>query len=372
MFNLNFTICLDQTIYFNKQVASKQLKNYLLLYNGDFAYNKSYSVGYPYGAIKRLDKYKQGVLSTLYIAFKPTNINSDFLQHYYDTDKWYREIYRNAAEGARNHGLLNISANDFFNSKLITPSDNDEQLKIAKIINVFNRLITLQQRKLDLLKQLKKGLLQKMFADKDSKRPVLRFKGFHDDWEQRKLGELIESLFQGINTAADKVEYSNNGLPIIQAKNITSGSLDFSGSRKLSVQKYSNYLDKYIPQKGDILFANIGTIGPNVILKDTRQFFIAWNILRIVPQKNINGEFLKITLDLLNSKHYFEKLLTGNATKFVNKNDMRNLPIFFSDPEEQNKISNLFKKLDFLITLQQQKLAKYQSIKKSLLQQMFI
>ena len=153
----------DQTIYFNKQVASKQLKNYLLLYNGDFAYNKSYSVGYPYGAIKRLDKYKQGVLSPLYIAFKPTNINSDFLQHYYDTDKWYREIYRNAAEGARNHGLLNISANDFFNSKLITPSDNDEQLKIAKIINVFNRLITLQQQKLAKYQSIKKSLLQQMF-----------------------------------------------------------------------------------------------------------------------------------------------------------------------------------------------------------------
>ena len=153
----------DQTIYFNKQVASKQLKNYLLLYNGDFAYNKSYSVGYPYGAIKRLDKYKQGVLSTLYIAFKPTNINSDFLQHYYDTDKWYREIYRNAAEGARNHGLLNISANDFFNSKLITPSDNDEQLKIAKIINVFNRLITLQKQKLAKYQSIKKSLLQQMF-----------------------------------------------------------------------------------------------------------------------------------------------------------------------------------------------------------------
>lgn len=164
----------DQTIYFNKQVASKQLKNYLLLYNGDFAYNKSYSVGYPYGAIKRLDKYKQGVLSTLYIAFKPTNINSDFLQHYYDTDKWYREIYRNAAEGARNHGLLNISANDFFNSKLITPSDNDEQLKIAKIINVFNRLITLQQRKLKQLKRLKTAMLQQLFVEKNSKLPILR------------------------------------------------------------------------------------------------------------------------------------------------------------------------------------------------------
>ena len=153
----------DQTLYFNKQVASKQLKNYLLLYNGDFAYNKSYSVGYPYGAIKRLDKYKQGVLSTLYIAFKPTNINSDFLQHYYDTDKWYREIYRNAAEGARNHGLINISANDFFNSKLVTPSDNEEQLKIAKIINLFNHLITLRQDNLTQLTTLKKYLLQKLF-----------------------------------------------------------------------------------------------------------------------------------------------------------------------------------------------------------------
>lgn len=85
------------------------------------------------------------------------------MQHYYDTDKWYREIYRNAAEGARNHGLLNISANDFFNSKLITPSDNDEQLKIAKIINVFNRLITLQQQKLAKYQSIKKSLLQQMF-----------------------------------------------------------------------------------------------------------------------------------------------------------------------------------------------------------------
>ncbi|MDY5592627.1 MAG: restriction endonuclease subunit S, partial [Limosilactobacillus reuteri] len=264
-----------------------------------------------------------------------------------------------------------LTENEINNFNFNVPKTTEQQ-SISEIIECLNNFLSLQQRKLEQFKQLKKALLQQLFVDKNNKQPNLRFKNFNGDWEQRKLGELIESLFQGINTAADKVEYSNNGLPIIQAKNITSGSLDFSGSRKLSVQKYSNYLDKYIPQKGDILFANIGTIGPNVILKDTRQFFIAWNILRIVPQKNINGEFLKITLDLLNSKHYFEKLLTGNATKFVNKNDMRNLPIFFSDPEEQNKISNLFKKLDFLITLQQQKLAKYQSIKKSLLQQMFI
>lgn len=267
--------------------------------------------------------------------------------------------------------VFGISSNLFFDYSAFHPSLIEQQ-EISKLIESLENLLSLQQRKLKQLKRLKTAMLQQLFVEKNSKLPILRFKNFNGDWKQCKLGELVESLFQGINTAADKVEYSNNGLPIIQAKNITSGSLDFSGSRKLSVQKYSNYLDKYIPQKGDILFANIGTIGPNVILKDTRQFFIAWNILRIVPQKNINGEFLKITLDLLNSKHYFEKLLTGNATKFVNKNDMRNLPIFFSDPEEQNKISNLFKKLDFLITLQQNKLTQLSTLKKYLLQKMFI
>lgn len=207
--------------------------------------------------------------------------------------------------------------------------------------------------------------------EQKKKVPDLRFKGFTDDWEQRKLKELTKSLFQGINTAADNVEYSNDGLPIIQAKNITSGILDFSGSRKLSVQRYSNYLDKYIPQKGDILFANIGTIGPNVILKDTHQFFIAWNVLRIVPKNDVNGEFLKITLDLLNSKHYFEKLLTGNATKFINKNDMKNLPIFLSNPEEQKKICRVLLTIDNIVALQQRKLALLKQLKKGLLQKMF-
>ena len=292
---------------------------------------------------------------------------SVFVYYLIQTEKFYS--IANLSSGSK---MPRSDWNLVSNSRFNFPENTIESIKIGNLILQLDKLITLQQRKLEQLKRLKKAMLQQLFANNNSKQPNLRFKNFKGDWEQCKLGELIESLFQGINTAADKVEYSNNGLPIIQAKNITSGSLDFSGSRKLSVQKYSNYLDKYIPQKGDILFANIGTIGPNVILKDTRQFFIAWNILRIVPQKNINGEFLKITLDLLNSKHYFEKLLTGNATKFVNKNDMRNLPIFFSDPEEQNKISNLFKKLDFLITLQQNKLTQLTTLKKYLLQKMFI
>lgn len=138
----------DQTEYFNKQIASKQLKNYLLLKQGDFAYNKSYSVGYPYGAIKRLNNYDAGVLSTLYLVFKPLDdISSDFLEHYYDSSKWYTEIYRNAAEGARNHGLLNISSNDFFNTILTIPVKIKEQNKIANLLNILNKLLSLLNKK---------------------------------------------------------------------------------------------------------------------------------------------------------------------------------------------------------------------------------
>ncbi|PHL20743.1 restriction endonuclease subunit S [Enterococcus faecium] len=154
----------DQNDYFNKQVASRDVTGYFLVKNGEFAYNKSYSNGYPWGAIKRLDKYEMGVLSTLYIVFKPTAINSQFLVSYYETTRWYREVSKNAAEGARNHGLLNISPNDFFNTLLTIPKSAEEQQQIGSFFKQLDDTIALHQRKLDLLKEQKKGYLQKMFA----------------------------------------------------------------------------------------------------------------------------------------------------------------------------------------------------------------
>ena len=103
----------SQESYFNKSVASLNLSNYYLLQNGDFAYNKSYSKDYAWGAIKRLIKYKEGVLSPLYICFRPNkSIDSDFLSHYFESAKWHKVISDIAGEGARNHGLLNISIID--------------------------------------------------------------------------------------------------------------------------------------------------------------------------------------------------------------------------------------------------------------------
>ncbi|MFI3151620.1 restriction endonuclease subunit S [Streptococcus suis] len=153
----------DQEEFFNKQVASKDVSSYYLIKKGEFAYNKSYSNGYPWGAIKRLDRYEMGVLSTLYIIFKPTSlICSDYLVSYYDTVNWYKEVSMIAAEGARNHGLLNIAPNDFFETRLFIPT-LPEQEAIGSFFSDLDQLITLHQRQLDHLKLLKKALLQQMF-----------------------------------------------------------------------------------------------------------------------------------------------------------------------------------------------------------------
>ena len=157
---------IDQNEFFDKRVASKDVSGYYLIENGEFAYNKSTSTDAPWGAIKRLDRYENGVLSTLYIVFgiKENNlVDSDFLVSYYSTNLWHKGIHEIAAEGARNHGLLNIAPADFFETKLMIPQDIEEQKKIGKYFDNLDHLITLHQRKCDELKKMKKYMLQNMF-----------------------------------------------------------------------------------------------------------------------------------------------------------------------------------------------------------------
>ncbi|MCR5421552.1 MAG: restriction endonuclease subunit S [Lachnospiraceae bacterium] len=141
---------IDQRDFFNRVVAAKDMSNYYLLKKGEFAYNKSYSNGYDYGSIKRLDAYKQGCLSTLYICFELVSdeVDSNYLQCYFDTLQWYGDISQICAEGARNHGLLNVDTKAFFDDVSVqAPVDIMEQRKISAFLNNLDNLITLHQRK---------------------------------------------------------------------------------------------------------------------------------------------------------------------------------------------------------------------------------
>jgi len=157
----------SQLEYFNKSVAGKNLSGYTLLKEGDFAYNKSYSAGYPMGAIKPLELYKTGIVSSLYICFRilSEEAHHDFYRHYFEAGFFDREIYGIAQEGARNHGLLNVSVTDFFLTQIIIP-ELEEQIAIADVITAAEEEITKLKEFCSDLKSEKSALMQQLLTGK--------------------------------------------------------------------------------------------------------------------------------------------------------------------------------------------------------------
>lgn len=158
---------ISQVEYFNKSVASDDVRGYTLLARRDFAYNKSYSNGYPMGAFKPLERYDSGIVSSLYICFRLANpsCNHDFFRHYFEAGLFNREISSIAQEGARNHGLLNVSVVEFFDTSLHVPAD-EEQIAIAERINTAENHSLDLEAQLAALRQEKFALMQQLLTGK--------------------------------------------------------------------------------------------------------------------------------------------------------------------------------------------------------------
>lgn len=156
----------SQTEYYNNVVVGANLANYFLIKKGEFAYNKSAAAEYPMGAVKCLTSLDKGILSTLYIVFAlKQGVDADFVQAHYETKPWQDDVKKRVAVGARNHGLLNISPEDFFDSLVIIPENNDEQKKVGQILAKLSQTISLRERQITLLKHSKQALLEQMFVN---------------------------------------------------------------------------------------------------------------------------------------------------------------------------------------------------------------
>ena len=154
----------DQTEFFKKSVAGADLSNYYLLSKGEFAYNKSYSDGYPLGAIKRLDRYDSGVLSSLYICFVPKPyMSSDYLVQYFESTKWNQVVKDISGEGARNHGLLNVPVTGFFETQHYIPK-RDEQEKLGAFLTLIEKRIATQSKIIEEQETLLKSLADKLIS----------------------------------------------------------------------------------------------------------------------------------------------------------------------------------------------------------------
>lgn len=357
---------IDQNQFFDKRIASKDVSGYYLIRNGEFAYNKSTSKDAPWGAIKRLDRYKAGVLSTLYIVFKineSQNMDSDFLVSYYETNLWHKEVQGIAAEGARNHGLLNVAPGDFFKTKLRVPADIKEQKKVGRYFKDIDHLLTLHQQKLDQLKKLKAYFLQNLFPAKGEKVPKIRFKGFTGEWEECKVGELtVESK---------EYETLTSGLPLLTSSR--AGLMYQNEYRGNLTTDSENTLFSVVPLQActyrhmsddDIFHLNLNTLEKGLVSREYPVFFASGdnNLGFIVQYINSSSSF----------RSFCAGQKKGGTRTRLYYSVLCNFKMAVPSSEEQTLIANYFKQFDNLITLHQHKLEELQTLKKFLLQNLFV
>lgn len=361
---------IDQNEFFDKRIASKDVSGYYLIKNGEFAYNKSTSVDAPWGAIKRLDRYEMGVLSTLYIVFRirdSIKTNSDYIVTYYDTNIWHKEVKAIAAEGARNHGLLNITPSDFFETVIALPKDFEEQQKIGEYFSNLDNLITLHQRKCEQTKELKKFMLQKMFPKKGEKNPEIRFPGFTDDWEQRKLGEVADKTYGGGTPKTSIEEYWQGNIPWIQSQDLSENKVFGVEPRKYINQKaIENSATKIIPKNSIAIITRVG-VGKLALMPIsycTSQDFLSLSSLKINE--------LYATYVIYKMLQIEKEKVQGTSIKGITSAELLSkkidVPIKYA---EQQKVGEYFSNLDCLITLHQRKCEQLKELKKFMLQNMF-
>lgn len=315
----------DQITYFNNRVASRDISNYYLVLNGEFAYNKSTSDGFPFGAVKRLDLYPKGVLSTLYIVFSlrdQEQISSDFLSVFFDTDRWHRGVAERAAEGARNHGLLNISTEDFFDIDLRIPKEKREQDKIGALFRGIDHLITLHQRVYFQRRKNKNCLRQKItFA-----------------WEQREFENFAQRKSEmGNSSSAPCVEYED----IIADQGRLNKDVFQKRSHKTGI-KFS---------AGDVLFGKLRPYLKNWLLPDFSG--VAVGDFWVLKPSGTDSRFLYY---LIQTSEFFSVSNQSAGSKMPRADWNLVSQYAFHIPGEENeqqKIGSLFRRIDALITLHQ-------------------
>ncbi|WOW94984.1 restriction endonuclease subunit S (plasmid) [Lactococcus cremoris] len=238
-----------------------------------------------------------------------------------------------------------------------------EQAKIGSFFKQLDDTIALHQRKLDLLKEQKKGYLQKMFPQNGAKVPELRFAGFADDWEQRKLNE-VSDIYDGTHQTP---KYQDNGVMFLSVENIKT----LTSNKFISREAFEDEF-KIRPQRGDVLMTRIGDIGTaNVV--ETDEDLAYYVSLALFKSEELNPYFLQASIYApFVQDQIWKRTLHIAFPKKINKNEIGQVPINVPKLAEQTKIGSFFKQLDKTIALHQRKLDLLKEQKKGFLQKMFV
>lgn len=347
---------ISQYDYFDKKIASINLTTYYILKNGEFAYNKSYSNGYPYGAIKRLDSFEEGALSSLYICFCVSNIDSNYLCYYFDSNKWNYEVKIISGEGARNHGLLNLTPSDFFNIRIFKPHTLEEQCKISNFLELIYAKEKIINRKINILKKYKEGI--KKYVMKDT----IKF------WKTG-IGNAIELK----NYLFEKNEYGvKNGLyPHI--------TLSTEGITDKSERYDRDFLVKNEDKKYKITHLNQLCYNPanlkfGVICINKYGDGIFSPIYSTFDINNIVIDYLELIITSNDFINYSMKYQQGTVFErmAVSSNDLCKIKIVTTSFDEQQRIAKVADTLNKKISKLEDELLNLKHLKSTLLNSMFI
>ena len=352
---------------FSGNIAGKEQKNYTLLHKGELSYNHGNSKLAKYGTVFSLQTYEEALVPRVYHSFKVEIGSADFIEYYFATKMPDRELRKLISSGARMDGLLNIGYDDFMGIKMMFPSVL-EQDKIAEYFRAFDHLITLHQRKCDDTKELKKYMLQKMFPKNGEKFPEIRFKGFTEAWEQRKLGGMASLITKG-TTPLDK---SNTGVVnFVKIESIDESSGNITITQKISLDEHNGYLHRSQLKENDILFSIAGTLGRVTSVKSSILPANTNQALAIIRLKDGCLDYVKTYLKGKAVADFIKKNPTIGAQPNLSLEQVANLEIAIPSEDEQKKIGAFFQQLDNLITLHQRKCDTLKELKKYMLQNMF-
>ncbi|MBL3530376.1 restriction endonuclease subunit S [Companilactobacillus zhachilii] len=293
-----------------------------------------------------------------------SDISKNFAVHLLDADQ---AQMTNSLNGST---MVHITKGTMEN-KIVTIPGISEQRNMARLLDQLDCTIALHQRKLDLLKEQKKGYLQKMFPKNGEKVPELRFAGFADAWEQRKLGNELTLLKDGTHGTHQNVL---EGPFLLSAKNIKNGKIiiDEITDRKISVEEYNSIHKNFSLEKGDVLLTIVGSIGETAIIENPIGITFQRSVAYLRPSHTILSQFLFTTINGQKFQMELRKRQVVSAQPGIYLGDLSIIPISIPSVAEQEKIGSFFKQLDETIALHQRKLDLLKEQKKGFLQKMFV
>ena len=350
--------------------AGESLKKYILLEKGELAYNHGASKLRPYGSCFALTTAENARIPFVYHCFSVENQNAEFMSIELNSSEIENQLRKIVSSGARMDGLLNISFDEYSSVSVVLPSI-EEQDRIAGFLRNLDRLITLHQRKYDKLTKVKKAMLEKMFPENGSPYPEIRFKGFTDAWEQRKLNEYL-TVSTKKNTE-DK--YDKTDVLSVSGEVGVVNQIEFQG-RSFAGASVSNY---GVVETGDVVYTKSPLrANPYGIIKANKgKSGIVSTLYAVYKtiQGTANADFIECYFDLDDRLNMYLKPLVNigakHDMKVTDENALKG-GVLFPSYEEQCQIADFFSRLDTLITLHQRKLEKLKNIKKACLEKMFV